>query len=79
MKQASFDLTLSLSVKKSGKLDFLGQKDKVVPWQPLIDLSASYYPDGKKGRPLIAGNHGAHALFAAVVHPVGPRHGGVVF
>jgi IS5 family transposase len=47
MTQASFNL----SVKKTRKREFLAQMDKVVPWRPLIDLNASYYPEGKNGRP----------------------------
>ncbi len=46
MKQAS--LELSLSVNKTRKREFLEQMDKVVPWQALIDLIATYYPEGRR-------------------------------
>ncbi|WP_310384208.1 IS5 family transposase, partial [Roseateles sp.] len=49
MKQASFDITLS--VKKTRKSEFLGQMELVVPWKALVELIAPFYPEGRTGRP----------------------------
>ena len=46
-----FDLGLNLSTKKTRKREFLEQMQQVVPWQELVDLIASYAPEGRKGRP----------------------------
>jgi IS5 family transposase len=49
MKQA--DLGLNLSTKKTRKREFLGEMDRVVPWEALAALIEPHYPQGKTGRP----------------------------
>ena len=49
MKQAA--LNLHLSLKKTRKREFLEQMEQVVRWSALVELNASYYLDGKNGRP----------------------------
>jgi IS5 family transposase len=49
MKQA--DLGLNLSMKKTRKREFLGEMDRVVPWEALAALIEPHYPKGKTGRP----------------------------
>ena len=52
MKQSSLDL--NLINKKTRKREFLSEMDRVVPWAALVELIASYYPEGKNGRPPFA-------------------------
>jgi IS5 family transposase len=49
MKQTMLDL--KLCAKKTRKREFLEQMEQVVPWAELVALIASYYPEGRKGRP----------------------------
>ena len=49
MKQAT--VNLALSAKKTRKQVFLDQMEKVVPWAALVELIATYHPEGKTGRP----------------------------
>ena len=49
MKQTA--LALNLSVKKTRKRELLEQMEKVVPWAALVECIASFYPEGKAGRP----------------------------
>ena len=49
MKQAT--LKMDLNLKKTRKQVFLEQMEQVVPWAELVELIASYYPEGKTGRP----------------------------
>jgi IS5 family transposase len=44
-------LNLNLQLKKTRKQVFLEQMERVVPWADLVALVASYYPEGKNGRP----------------------------
>ena len=49
MKQTS--LEFGASTKRTRRLEFLEQMDRVVPWSELVALIASYLPEGKRGRP----------------------------
>ena len=44
-------MNLNLQLKKTRKQVFLEQMERVVPWADLVALVASYYPEGKNGRP----------------------------
>jgi IS5 family transposase len=49
MKQSA--LALNLSIEKTCKREFLEQMEHVVPWAALVELIASFYPEGRTGRP----------------------------
>jgi IS5 family transposase len=52
MKQT--DLGLNLGNKRTRKREFLGEMDRVVPWDALVESISPYAPEGKKGRPPFA-------------------------
>ena len=52
MKQA--DLGLNLTTKRTRKREFLGEMERVVPWEALFALITPYAPQGKRGRPPFA-------------------------
>ena len=52
MKQT--DLGLNLGNKRTRKREFLGEMDRVVPWDALVELISPYAPEGKTGRPPFA-------------------------
>lgn len=52
MKQA--DLGLNLTTKRTRKREFLGEMERVVPWEALVCLITPYAPEGKRGRPPFA-------------------------
>ena len=52
MKQT--DLGLNLGNKRTRKREFLGEMDRVVPWDALVELITPFAPEGKKGRPPFA-------------------------
>ncbi len=47
-------LGFSLTVRKTRKVIFLDQMDRVVPWSALVELIAPHYPEGRTGRPPFA-------------------------
>ena len=49
MKQST--LGLNLVSRTTRKRQFLRQMEQVVPWKPLVDLIAPFYPEGRNGRP----------------------------
>ena len=49
MKQAS--LGLGHSTKRTRKVEFLAQMERVVPWGALVELVVPYTPEGRRGRP----------------------------
>ena len=49
MKQAS--LGLGNSTKRTRKVAFLAEMERVVPWSALVELVAPYAPEGRRGRP----------------------------
>ena len=49
MKQVS--LGLGTSTKRTRKVEFLADMERVVPWGPLVELVAPYAPEGRRGRP----------------------------
>ncbi len=51
MQQASLNLNLNPSIKKTCKQEFLRDMEQVVPWAVLVERSAPCYPEGKNGRP----------------------------
>ena len=74
MKQRSFaSLSFESKKKPTRRERFLGEMDKVVPWEALLALIEPSYPtSGRRGRPPVpAGarrHHVAHPLHATVVH-----------
>ena len=52
MKQSTLDL--NLVARQTRKQVFLAEMNRVVPWAALVELIASYYPEGKNGRPPFA-------------------------
>ena len=52
MKQIS--LGLNLSTKKTRKREFLEERDRVVPWDVLVQIVAPYSTKAKTGRPAFA-------------------------
>ena len=49
MKQAS--LGLGNSTKRTRKVAFLAEMERVVPWSALVELVVPYAPEGRRGRP----------------------------
>ena len=49
MKQVS--LWLGTSTKRTRKVEFLAEMERVVPWGALVDLVAPFAPEGRRGRP----------------------------
>ena len=49
MKQVSFGL--GTSTKRTRKVEFLAEMERVVPWGALVDLVAPFAPEGRRGRP----------------------------
>ena len=71
MKQSA--LNFNLSAKKTRKREFLEQIDKVV--RSAGRTHRALLPRRQEGSPaVLGGNHAAHALPSAVVHPVRPWH-----
>jgi hypothetical protein len=68
MKQSSLDL--NLSTKKTRKQELLAQMDLVVPWAALVELIPVLPRRQERSPTLCTGDHAAHPLHAAVVHPV---------
>jgi transposase, IS5 family len=52
MKQQS--LGLGQSNKRTRRREFLSEMERVVPWSALVELVASYMPEGRRGRPPFA-------------------------
>ena len=46
MKQA--DLGLNLTTKRTRKREFLGEMERVVPWEALVALITPYAPQGNR-------------------------------
>ena len=53
MKQV--ELGLKLTTKRTRKREFLAEMERVVPWAALVGLIAPYAPQGRRGRPPLAG------------------------
>ena len=49
MKQVS--LGIGTSTKRTRKVQFLAEMERVVPWNALVELVAPYTPEGRRGRP----------------------------
>ena len=47
-------LGLNLSTKKTRKREFLGEMDRVVPWNALVQIVQPHAPRAKTGRPPFA-------------------------
>ena len=55
MKQSSFsDLAYENKKKITRKEKFLGEMEKVLPWQILLEPVRRHYPKGKRGRPPVS-------------------------